>query len=90
MTGPNSTCVSLDIIFTNGTAMRNLGIKDQYGNTLNPAGECSHLQPGQWNYVTANLGSLSGLTISRIDVGYDQPGTSGNYGGYIDDISLSH
>jgi hypothetical protein len=24
------------------------------------------------------------------DVGYDQPGASGNYGGYVDDITLSH
>ncbi len=90
MTGLNSTCVAIDIIFTDGTALRNLSVTDQYGNALTPSGECNHLQPDQWNYVTANLGSLSGKTVARIDVGYDQPGASGNYGGYIDDIGLSH
>jgi len=90
MTGLDSTCVAIDVIFTDGTALRNLGITDQYGNLLNPADECNHLQPDQWNYVTANLSSISGKTISRIDIGYDQPGANGNYGGYIDDISLTH
>lgn len=90
MTGLSSTCVAIDITFTNGTALRNLGVKDQFGNTLNPASECNHLQPDQWNYVTVNLSSLAGLTVSHIDVGYDQPGASGNYGGYVDDINLTH
>jgi len=90
MTGLDSTCVAIDIVFTDGTALRNLGVTDQYGNTLAPASQCSHLQPDQWNYVTSNLSSLSGKTVARIDVGYDQAGASGNYGGYIDDITLSY
>jgi len=90
ITALNSTCVAIDITFTNGTALRNLGIKDQFGNTLNPSNECNHLQPDQWNYVTVNLSSLSGLIVAHIDIAYDQPGASGNYGGYIDDISLTH
>jgi GxGYxYP putative glycoside hydrolase C-terminal domain/GxGYxY sequence motif in domain of unknown function N-terminal len=91
MAGNNSTCTAIDIIFTNGTALRsNAAIVDQYGNRINPTYQCNHLQPNQWNYVTTNLSSLSGLTISRIDIGYDQPGGSGNYGGYVDDITISH
>ena len=91
-TGQNSTCVAIDIIFTNGTSLRSkTAITDQYGNQMHPADMCNHLIPDQWNYVTTNLGSLSGLTISRIDVGYDQPNApAGNYAGYIDDISLTH
>jgi len=85
-----TTCAAIDIVFTDGTALRNSGVTDQYGNLLNPADECKHLIPDQWNYVIANLGSISGKTIRTIDVGYDQPGASGNYSGYIDDISLTH
>jgi hypothetical protein len=48
------------------------------------------LQPDQWNYVTVDLSGISVKTVSRIDIGYDQPGASANYGGYIDDISLTH
>lgn len=90
MTGLNSTCVAIDLIFTDGTDLRDSGITDQYGNRLHPAHECNHLEPDQWNYVTADLSTLAGKTVSRIDVGYDQPGASGNYGGFIDDIGLSH
>jgi hypothetical protein len=58
---------------------------------MHPAHMCNHLAPDQWNYVTADLSSLSGLTVSRIDVGYDQPNApAGNYSGYVDDISLTH
>ena len=91
MTGNNSTCVAIDIVFTNSTALRNnTAIVDQYGNRINPTYQCNHLQPNQWNYVTTSLGSLSGLAVSRIDIGYDQPGASGSYGGYVDDITISH
>jgi hypothetical protein len=86
----DSTCVALDLVFTDGTTLRNTGVEDQYGNTLTPSGECGHLIPGQWNYVTADLSDLSGKTISRIDVGYEQNGAVAKYKGYIDDIRLSH
>ena len=61
------------------------------GNQLHPAHMCGHLQPDVWNYVTTDLSGLSGKTISRIDVGYDQPNApAGNYSGYVDDITLKH
>jgi hypothetical protein len=47
------------------------------------------LQPDQWNYVIVNLGSLSMLTVARIDVAFGDPRASGRYGGYIDDIGSS-
>ena len=89
VTGTNSTCVAIDIIFTDGTALRNLGATDQAGNRLHPAYQCNHLQLSTWNQVIANLGSLAGKTVERIDVGYDQPGSTGGYRGYIDDITLN-
>ncbi len=89
VSGNNSTCVSLDLILSNGTASRNSGVVDQHGNRLHPAYQCNKLQLDTWNQVTANLGSLSGKAIVRIDVGYDQPGSTGGYRGYIDDIALS-
>lgn len=89
----NSTCVAIDIIFTNSTSLRGkTAITDQYGNQMHPAHMCNHLHPDQWNYVTSDFSSLSGLTVSRIDIGYDQPGSgaAGSYRGYVDDISLTH
>ncbi|MBR7835003.1 hypothetical protein KDL01_17140 [Actinospica durhamensis] len=86
----NSTCVALDMVFSDGTALRNLGAKDQNGNQLHPAHQCGHLTLNQWNYVTSDIGAVAaGKTLERIDLGYDEPNGSGTYRGYIDDISLS-
>jgi predicted GH43/DUF377 family glycosyl hydrolase len=69
--GDNSTCEALDLVFTDGTALRNLGAQDQ-------------------NHVTVDIGSVAaGKHISSIDVGYDQPNSSGGFQSYIDDVSLS-
>jgi predicted GH43/DUF377 family glycosyl hydrolase len=88
--GDNSTCEALDLVFTDGTALRNLGAQDQNGNPATPAGQCGHLTPDQWNHVTINVGSVAnGKHISSIDVGYDQPNSSGGFNSFIDDVSLS-
>jgi hypothetical protein len=89
VSGDNSTCVAIDIIFTDGYTLRNSGISDQNGNQVHPAFQCGHLTMDAWNNVVANLGSLSGKTIARINVGYDQPANTGGYRGYIDDITIS-
>lgn len=86
----NSSCVALDMVFSDGSALRNLGAVDQNGNRLHPAGQCGHLALNQWNLVTARIGAVAaGRTPQRIDLGYDQPGGSGSYRGYVDDISIS-
>jgi len=85
-----SSCVALDMIFSDGSALRNLGAVDQNGNRLHPAGQCGHLALNQWNQVTARIGAVAaGKTPARIDLGYDQPGGSGSYRGYVDDISIT-
>ena len=90
VTGTNSTCVAIDLVFTDGTALRNLGASDQDGNRLHPAYQCNHLTTGVWNQVISAIGAVAnGKTIARLDIGYDQPGGSGGYRGYIDDINIS-
>ena len=66
MTG--GTCVAIDIVFTGGTALRNLPVTDQYGNTLTSVNECNHLQPDQWNYVTADLSRASRARQSAVSM----------------------
>lgn len=89
-TGLNSTCVAVDLVFSDGSALRQSGATDQYGNQMHASHECNHLQPDQWNYVTVDLSKLAGKTVNRIDVDYEDPGASGTYGGFVDDITLSH
>jgi predicted GH43/DUF377 family glycosyl hydrolase len=84
-----ATCESLDMVFTDGTALRDLGATDERGSPLTPSGQCGTLSIDQWNLVTANIGSVAaGKQISRIDIGFDSPGASGSFQGYIDDVSL--
>jgi hypothetical protein len=87
--GRNSTYVALDLIFSDGSALRNLETRDQHGNMLSPRGQGGHLKLNQWNHVRSNIGAVaSGKQIIRIDIGYDQPHGSGSYRGHIDDIIL--
>ncbi|GCE29232.1 alpha-1 2-mannosidase [Dictyobacter alpinus] len=88
--GSNSTCIAIDLIFSNNTNLRDSGATDQNGNRAHPAYQCNHLTLNSWNHVTVNLGSQNnGKTIQRIDLGYDQPANTGGYRGYIDDISIN-
>ncbi|HEV2635934.1 MAG TPA: hypothetical protein VGX23_12345 [Actinocrinis sp.] len=90
VTGGTSSCVALDLIFTDGTALRNSGAVDENGNRLHPASQCGHLPLDQWDHVTSTIGAkVSGKTISRIDLGFDEPGGSGGYRGYVDDIAIT-
>jgi predicted GH43/DUF377 family glycosyl hydrolase len=85
----NATCESVDMVFTDGTALRDLGATDERGSPLTPSGQCGTLAIDQWNLVTADIGSVAaGKQISRLDVGFDSPGASGSFQGYIDDVSL--
>ena len=90
MTGNNSTCVAIDLIFSDNSNLRDSGAVDQNGNRAHPAYQCNHLTVDSWNHVTVNLGAYrNGKTVTRIDLGYDQPNSTGGYRGYVDDISIS-
>jgi predicted alpha-1,2-mannosidase len=89
VTGTNSTCVAIDLIFSDGSNLRDSGALDQNGNRAHPAYQCGHLTSDTWNQVTVKLGSyVNGKTVVRVDLGYDQPNGSGGYRGYVDDISI--
>jgi len=89
VTGSNSVHVALDVIFTDGTNLRDSGLTDQAGVRMHPADQGRRLALDTWNYVTVDLTPLAGKTVSRIDVGYDHPGSSGGYRGFVDDIAFT-
>ena len=85
----DSTCAALDLIFTDGSDLRDSGATDQAGVGIHPADQCGHLTLDAWNHVTVDLGAVkAGNAISKILLGYDQPGATGGYRGYIDDVSI--
>ena len=85
----NSTCVAIDLIFTDGSTLRDSGAVDQSGNRIHPAYQCGHLTLDSWNHVTVNLAANNAnKQISRILVGYDHPSSTGGYRGYLDDLTV--
>ncbi|MFI6619432.1 glycosyl hydrolase family 95 catalytic domain-containing protein [Streptomyces sp. NPDC050528] len=85
----DSTCVAVDLIFTDGGDLRDSGATDQSGTGVHPAEQCGRLTLDAWNHVTVNLGAVGrGRAISKILVGYDRPGATGGYRGYVDDLSI--
>jgi hypothetical protein len=86
----NSTCVAVDLTFSDGSFLRNSGATDQRGNRAHPAHQCGKLIPRQWNHVVVPLGEhLSGTNVTQLNVGYEQPGNTGFFHGYIDDIAIT-
>ncbi|OAS82678.1 GH92 family glycosyl hydrolase [Metabacillus litoralis] len=87
----SSTYVSIDLAFTDGTYLSEIGAKDQHGIELNPKaqGESNTLYPNQWNYKSSVIGKVAeGKTIDRILVAYDNPKGPGVFEGSIDDIKI--
>ncbi len=90
--GRNSVHVSIDMIFVDGSDLRDSGAVDQYGVRLHPQyqGDGGHLAVNAWNHIVSNIGAnVAGKTIDHILVGYDQPANTGPYRGYIDDIQIT-
>ncbi|MEU6467054.1 GH92 family glycosyl hydrolase [Streptomyces sp. NPDC046976] len=87
----DATNVSLDLAFTDGTYLSDLGALDQHGFGLSPRGQgdSEALYVNQWNDVVARIGSVAaGKTVDRILVGYDSPTGPAKFRGWIDDVSL--
>lgn len=85
VSGDNSSCVAVDLVFADGTSLHQLA-----GTPLTPASQCGKLQLDHWNQVSVDIGkAAAGKKVVRVDVGYDQPGGSGGYRGYVDDIALT-
>ena len=90
--GRNSVHVAIDMIFVDGSDLRDSGAVDQYGVRLHPQyqGDGGHLAVNAWNHIVSTIGAkIAGKTIDHILVGYDQPVNTGPYRGYIDDIQIS-
>ncbi|MFF4572826.1 GH92 family glycosyl hydrolase [Streptomyces sp. NPDC001410] len=87
----DATHVSVDLAFTDGTYLSDLGARDQHGFPLSPRGQgaAKVLYVNQWNNVLSRIGSVAaGKTVDRILVAYDSPGGPAKFRGWIDDLAL--
>ncbi|MFF5857203.1 GH92 family glycosyl hydrolase [Streptomyces sp. NPDC012751] len=87
----DATNVSVDLAFTDGTYLSDLGAVDQHGFPLSPRGQGASkaLYVNQWNDVVARIGAVAaGRTVDRILVAYDSPAGPAKFRGWLDDVSL--
>ncbi|WP_262386918.1 GH92 family glycosyl hydrolase [Streptomyces sp. TRM49041] len=99
-TGPSGTAtdlrypathIAVDLAFTDGTYLSDLGAVDSHGGPLTPHGQAAakRLYVNQWNQVTAGIGAVAaGRVVDRILVAYDSPGGPARFQGWIDDVTL--
>ena len=86
-----STYAAVDLHFTDGTYLSDLGAKDQLGFALSPTGqgESKAVYANQWNNRQSLIGEVAaGKTVDRILVGVDVPYGPMDFGGWVDDIEL--
>ncbi|MFE0191209.1 GH92 family glycosyl hydrolase [Streptomyces sp. NPDC058989] len=89
-----ATHVAVDLAFTDGTYLSELGAVDQHGAPLTPQGQASSktLYVNQWNHRESRIGAVAaGKTVDRILVAYDAPEaprTAPAFRGWVDDLAL--
>ncbi|MGW1561864.1 GH92 family glycosyl hydrolase [Streptomyces sp. NPDC002144] len=87
----DATNVSVDLVFTDGTRLSDLGATDQHGFPLSPQGQGASkvLYVNQWNNVVSRIGSVAaGKTVDRILIGYDSPTGPAKFRGWLDDLAI--
>ncbi|WP_201318930.1 immunoglobulin-like domain-containing protein [Paenibacillus sp. EPM92] len=89
-----SKYTALDILFTDGTYLHDLGAKDQHEVTLHPnaQGNGGFVIEDQWNFISSNIGAVAnGKIIDKILFGFDSSGAdTGYFRGTVDDITIEH
>lgn len=82
-----SRYVSVDLIFTDGSSLRNTAANDINGVSMHPG--AGHGTVNTWQQVLSNIGNwVSGKTIDRIVIAYDHTQDTGTFKTYIDDITI--
>ncbi|NUT24443.1 MAG: glycoside hydrolase family 92 protein [Streptomyces sp.] len=87
----DATNVSVDLAFTDGTHLSDLGATDQHGFQLSPRGQgaAKVLYVNQWNHVASRIGAVAaGKTVDRILVAYDSAKGPAKFRGWLDDLTL--
>ncbi|GHJ40835.1 GH92 family glycosyl hydrolase [Streptomyces sp. TS71-3] len=87
----DATNASVDLAFTDGTYLSDLGAVDEHGFPLSPQGQgaAKSLYVNQWNSVASRIGSVAaGKTVDRILLAYDSPKGPASFSGWLDDVSI--
>ncbi|WP_217427983.1 GH92 family glycosyl hydrolase [Microlunatus speluncae] len=84
--------VAVDLAFSDGSYLHQLGATDQHGFGLTAAdqGGARVLLANQWNSVRSDIGRVAaGKTITRILLSYDRTGDERSFAGWVDDLVIT-
>ncbi|MBB6571384.1 GH92 family glycosyl hydrolase [Kribbella sandramycini] len=86
----DATYVAVDLVFTDGTRLSELGATDQYGFAFHAAGQgaAKILYADQWNDVQVDLAVAAGKTVADVVLTVEAPSSGTPYAGWIDDVEL--
>ncbi|AWV08381.1 GH92 family glycosyl hydrolase [Marilutibacter maris] len=87
-----STWAAVDLEFSDGFRLSDLGALDQHGFGLSPRGQggSKSLYTDQWNHKQSRIGEVAaGRTIARILVAVQAPFGPADFRGWIDDIAVT-
>jgi len=86
-TNAMSRFVSVDLIFTDGSNLRDTPAKDRNGIAMHPGAGRGTINT--WQQSTCYIGNwVNGKTIDRIVIAYDHTQETGSFRTYIDDIVI--
>lgn len=82
-----ATYAVVDLVFSDGTRLSEVGAVDQYGMPFSAAGQgaAKILYADQWNDVQVDLTAVAGKTVSQVLLVVDAPG---DFVGWVDDIEI--
>ncbi|MFD7923493.1 GH92 family glycosyl hydrolase [Streptomyces sp. NPDC059740] len=87
-----ATHVAVDLAFTDGTYLSELGAVDQHGVALTPRaqGASKTLYADQWNHRESAIGAVAaGRTVDRVLLSYDAPSGPADFHGWLDDLRIA-
>ncbi len=88
---PTSRHVAVEVLFTDGTYLRDTAAVDQHGNSIHPRVQGGVLAFDTWNSVTVNVGAVAAdKQIDRIVFSFDSGDLTGSFRGFVDDVKVEH
>ncbi|MBI3922916.1 MAG: chitobiase/beta-hexosaminidase C-terminal domain-containing protein, partial [Armatimonadetes bacterium] len=86
-TNERGTCVGIDLVFADGSILRDSGATTREGQGLHPGNPKGAI--GEWTQISIPLGrSHAGKTISAVLFAYDSRAGGGPFEAFIDDLTL--
>ncbi|WP_394848473.1 glycoside hydrolase family 71/99-like protein [Pendulispora brunnea] len=81
--------ITVDLIMTDGSTLRDSGATDLNGVSMHPGAARGTVNA--WTQTRSRIGQwLAGKTIDRILIAYDYGPLTGDFRGYVDDITIAN